>query len=234
LTISVINDWGRRHAKENKSRPLIFLNCKRQVYNWDKNNLNNNEGLVKPNTNTCPSILTEFLGINLELEQPHHHHVVEVIEASKDERINAAAYNPSVDNLPCNTPGVTTVIDEIKIDDWMEIMQDYKDQYHDLPIHQTINVPPVLDDTMEPTDKPTNMATPITDNNALGSILIHGQCQSAQIPAPRCLTKASFNNNSYSGGYYKDSTIQSPPTWAMMPTTLCPSTPSTHTSLGPL
>jgi hypothetical protein len=199
--IFVVNDWGRCHAKENKSCSLIFLNRKRQLYNWDNDVLNNDEGLVEPDTNTCPSILAEFPGINLESEQPPHHHVVEVIEASKDKRIDAAARDASLDNLLCNTLGVTTTVDDIEINDWIEIMQDYKDPYHNLPIHQTINVPPVLDNAIEPTNEPTNMVIPVSDNNALHFILIDGQCQFAQTPAPRCLTKASFNNKSYLDGY---------------------------------
>ncbi len=79
-----------------------------------------------------------------------------------------------------------TTVNEIKIDDWMEIMQDDKDPYYDLPIHQTINMPPVLRDTTEPTNDPTDMITPITDNNAFGSILIDGQHQFVQTPAQRC------------------------------------------------
>jgi hypothetical protein len=70
-----------------------------------------------------------------------------------------------------------TTVNEIKID-WIEIMQDYKDLYHNLPIHQTMNVPPGLDDATEPTNELTNTVTPVTDNNALGSILIEGQRQS--------------------------------------------------------
>jgi hypothetical protein len=89
-------------------------------------------------------------------------------------------------------------VNEMNIDDWMEIMQDYEDPYHNLPIHQTINVPPVLNDATECTNKPTNTVTFVTDNDALGSVLIDGQRQSAQTPAPRRLTEASFNNKSYS------------------------------------
>jgi hypothetical protein len=204
--ISVVNNWGWCHAKENKSCSLIFLNLKWQLYDWDNDNLNNEEGLIESDTDTCPSIPTEFPDIDLESEQPHHHHIVEVIEASKDKCIDVAPRNASLNNLPCNTPGVTTAVDEIKINDWMEIMQGYKDPYHNLPIHQTINVLPVLDNATEPTYEPTNTITPITDNNTLSSILIEGQLQSSQTPAPRCLTKASFNNKSYSDGYYKDGT----------------------------
>jgi hypothetical protein len=200
--ISIVNNWGWRHAKENASQSLIFLNRKWQLYDWDNNDLNNDEGLVKPDTDTYPSIPAEIPDIDLELEQPCHHHVIEVVEASKDYPIDAAAQNTSLNDLPHNTPGVMTAVDEIKINDWIEIMQDYKDPYHDLPTHQTINVPPVLGNATEPTDKPTDTVIPVTDDGAHGSILIDGQCQSAWTPAPRCLTKASFNNESYLDSYY--------------------------------
>jgi hypothetical protein len=150
--ISVVNNWGQSHLKENKSSSLIFLNCKWQLYHWDNNNLNNEEGLAKPNTDTCPSIPTEFLGIDLELEQPPHYHVVEVIKASKDKCIDLVVCNASLNNLLCDTPEVTTMVDEIKINDWMEIMQDYEDSYHNLSIQQAISMPPVLNNATEPTN----------------------------------------------------------------------------------
>jgi hypothetical protein len=103
--ISVVNDCGRHHTKENKSCSLIFLNCKQQLYDWDNNDLNDKEGLVEPDTDTCPSIPAKFLGIDLESEQPCHHYAVEVIEASKDKHIDTPACNASLDDLPCNTPG---------------------------------------------------------------------------------------------------------------------------------
>jgi hypothetical protein len=121
--------------------------------------------------------------LSIELDQPHYHHIVEVTEASKDERIYAAAHNDSLDNLPCNIPGVATTVNEIQIDDWIEIMQDYKDPDHDLPTHQTINVPPALKDATEPTNEPTDMVTPVTDNDTLSSILINGLHQSIQTSA---------------------------------------------------
>ncbi len=86
-------------------------------------------------------------------------------------------------------------------------MQDYKDPHHNLPIHQIISLPPILYDATEPTNEPTKRVTPFTDVNALGSILINGQHYLVQTQAPRRLTKASFNNKSYLGSYYKDSTI---------------------------
>jgi hypothetical protein len=141
------------------------------------------------------------------LEQPCHHHVVEVIEASKDKRIYTAACNTSLDNLPLNTPRVMTTVNEIEIDDWMKIMQGCEDSYHNLPIHQNIILPLALKDTTESTDETTNTVTPVTDDNTLGSIQINGQYQSAQTLAPRRLTKASFNNKSYLDGYDKDGTI---------------------------
>jgi hypothetical protein len=76
--ISIVNDRVQHHAKENKSCSLILLNCKLKLYDWDNDDLNANEGLIEPDTDTFPSIPAEFPGIDLESEQPCRHHVVEV------------------------------------------------------------------------------------------------------------------------------------------------------------
>jgi hypothetical protein len=87
--IAVVKDLGRRHQKEDKKQDLTFLNQKKQLYNWDNDNLKDNEGLVESNI-PHPNLPTKFPGINLKSEQPHHHQVVEVIEEKNDERIYAA------------------------------------------------------------------------------------------------------------------------------------------------
>jgi hypothetical protein len=108
-----INDWGQHHAKEDIKDSLTFLNCKKQLYDWDNDDLQDEEGLIK-DPKSHPKLPAEFPGINLKSKQPHHHHIVKVLEASKDECIDAAICNTSLDDLPRNTKGVLTVVDDIK------------------------------------------------------------------------------------------------------------------------
>ena len=67
--IAVVEDWGQRHKRENKSTKLEFLNQKRQQYNWDNNDLEYDEGLIEQDIEH-PDILAKFPGIYLESEQP--------------------------------------------------------------------------------------------------------------------------------------------------------------------
>jgi hypothetical protein len=113
--ISVVNNWGERHAKEDAKHSLVFLNRKKQLYNWDNDDLQEDKGLVDPDPDSHPGILAKFPGINLESEQPRHHHVVEVIEASNKEQIYAAVPNASLD-LPPDIPGVTAAVNKIEVD----------------------------------------------------------------------------------------------------------------------
>jgi hypothetical protein len=112
--IAVIKDWGRRHQKEDKASTLEFLNRKQQQYGWDNDDLEYDEGLIEPDI-PHPDIPAEFPGIDLESEHPRHHQVVEVIEESKDEYIYAAHRNTSLDDLPHKPSGVSTAVDEIKV-----------------------------------------------------------------------------------------------------------------------
>jgi hypothetical protein len=77
--IIVIEDWGRRHQKEDRAKTIEFLNRKRQQYDWENDDLKDNEGLIEPDF-AHPNIPAEFPGIDLESEQPHHNQVVEVIK----------------------------------------------------------------------------------------------------------------------------------------------------------
>ncbi len=115
--IDVVEDWGRRHQKEDKKQALTFLNQKKKLYDWDNDDLKDNEGLVESDI-AHPDLPAKFPGINLESEQPHHHQVVKVIEESNNERIYAGQRNSSLDDLPCRTTGVSTTIDKVQIDHW--------------------------------------------------------------------------------------------------------------------
>jgi hypothetical protein len=70
-----------------RNNSLVFLNCKKQLYDWDNDNLQDNKSLVNPDPDSHPGIPAKFPSINLESEQPCHHHVVEVIKASNKEWI---------------------------------------------------------------------------------------------------------------------------------------------------
>jgi hypothetical protein len=137
--ITVVEDWGRRHQKEDKKKSLTFLNRKRQLYDWDNNDLEDNKGLVDPDI-THPNLPAKFPGINLKSKQPHHHQVVKVIEESDNEQVYTAQCNASLDDLPCKTTGVSTAVDEVQMDHWTDLPDD--DKHHDMPTHPTPVVPP--------------------------------------------------------------------------------------------
>ena len=97
--IKVVKDWGRLHQKEDKAKSLKFLNQEQQQYDWENNNLEDAKGLVKSDI-AHPNIPAKFPDIDLESEQPHHHHVIKTIKDSKNKCIYAAQHNASLDNLP--------------------------------------------------------------------------------------------------------------------------------------
>jgi hypothetical protein len=74
--IKVVQDWQRCHQKEDKAKSLEFPNQKWQQYSWESDNLEDANGLAESDI-THPDIPTKFPGINLELEQPYYHHVVD-------------------------------------------------------------------------------------------------------------------------------------------------------------
>jgi hypothetical protein len=133
--IKVIKDWGRRHQNKDKAKSLEFLICKWQRYNWENNNLQDVEGHVKSDI-THPNVPAQFRGVDLEQEQPHHHHVVEIINDSKHECIYAAQCNSSLDDLPHKTAGVSTAIDKVNA---FKFSEDDPDPFHKL------DTPPTLD-----------------------------------------------------------------------------------------
>jgi hypothetical protein len=162
----------------------------------------------------------KFPGINLELEQWCHHHVVKVIKASKDKRTYAAICNASPDDLPHYTTGVTTTVNKIEFNNWIDIMQEYKDPYQDLLTHPSMIAPPAANKAAEP----VTTVTTNTDDNALGSSLINGQRQSAHAPALRHLTKVNWAINPTWTVATRTALSTLQPTPAMTPTTLLQST----------
>jgi hypothetical protein len=80
--IKVVKDWRRHHQKEDKKKFLEFLNCKRQQYDWENIDLEDVKGVVESDI-THPNIPIKFSGVNLESEQPHHHHIVKIIMTAK-------------------------------------------------------------------------------------------------------------------------------------------------------
>jgi hypothetical protein len=211
--IKVVNDWGCCHAKEDITHSLTFLNCKKELYDWDNDSLQDDKGLIKPDNHpdiSHPELTDELPLVNIKLEQPHQHHVVKVLKASNDEQINTAIHNALLDNLPHQTTGVLRAINEIKINDWIKHYQNYKDPYNDLPAMPSVVIAPLIVMTVtiqEDTLIPIMTTQAIIADEDLGSIIIGGQQCSARVPAPRQLTKVGFNNKSYSDGKYKDDTI---------------------------
>jgi hypothetical protein len=74
---------GKTTPKGGQEKSLTFLSQKRQLYDWDSDDLEDDKGLVNPDI-TQPNLPAEFPGIDLKSEQPRHHQVVEVIEESDD------------------------------------------------------------------------------------------------------------------------------------------------------
>ncbi len=197
--IAMVEDWGRRHQKEDKKQALTFLNWKKKLYDWDNDNLKDDKGLVESDI-AHPDLPTKFPGINLESEQPHHHQVVEVIEESANKHIYAVQCNVSLDDLPCRTTGVSTAVDEVQLDHWAN-PPDKNNLYHDIPMHPTLVVPPIpihmtnIDDDDNATDNKTIDAEAAEMEEAvLGSTTIDGRRRSTCNRTPTRFTKVSFDN----------------------------------------
>ena len=90
-------------------KSLTFLNRKKQLYNWDNDDLEDDECLVDSYI-AHPGLPAKFPGINLKSEQPHHYQAVKVIEESNNKQIYAAQCNASLDDLPWKTTGVSTAV----------------------------------------------------------------------------------------------------------------------------
>jgi hypothetical protein len=118
--INIVDDWGRRHQQEDKTKTLAFLNRKQQQYNWDNDDLKDNKGLVALDI-AHPNIPAKFPGVDLESEQPQHHQVVEIIEESKEECIYAAQCNASFNDLPKQNAKVSTAGNKV---DTFELPED--------------------------------------------------------------------------------------------------------------
>ncbi len=133
--------------KEDITYSLTFLNCKKELYNWDNDDLQDDEGLIKPDNHpdiSHPELPAEFPGVNIKLEQPHQHHIVKVLKASDDEQINATIRNALLDNLPRQTTGVLTAVVKIEINNWIEHNQNYEDPYNNLPALPTVVIAPPI------------------------------------------------------------------------------------------
>ena len=63
--ITMVDDWGRWHQKDDKKKALPFLNHKKQLYDWDNNNLEDDKGLIQSDI-AHPNTPAKFPGIDLE------------------------------------------------------------------------------------------------------------------------------------------------------------------------
>jgi hypothetical protein len=201
--IKIIDDWGRRHQQEDKAKTLEFLNHKQQQYNWDDDDLKDNKGLVELDI-AHPNIPAKFSDVNLELEQPQDHQVVEIIEESKDKHIYAAQCNVSLDDLSQQNAGVSTAINKVNT---FEFPEDDANPFHKLPTPPTLLIPPEMITDNNAKNPVGNKEAAKIEEAILGSTTVDGLRCSTRIPIPPHITKVSFNNKLYSDGTYKNSTI---------------------------
>jgi hypothetical protein len=108
---------------------------------------------------------------------------------------------------------VSTGVNEVQLDHWAD-HPDKNDLYHDIPMHPTLEVPPIpihmtnIDDDDNATDNKTIDAEAAEMEEAvLGSTTIDRRCCSTRNRTPTRFTKVSFDNKPYSDGQYKEGTI---------------------------
>ena len=94
--IKKVNQWGVRSKREEYGKKLKFLNRNRQKYDWDNDELNDEEGLVEPEP-THPELTAEMPGIEIESEQIEPSDAVVEEEYSESELAAAAAENAEIE-----------------------------------------------------------------------------------------------------------------------------------------
>jgi len=108
--IKTVHDWARRSAHDEYKNKLVFLNRKKQRYEWDNDDLEEDNDLPEPAHPLIPAVLP---GIDLVTDQVGHDDVIEVVEESDTERATAVLNNSGIipwDNA--RTAGVATLVDE--------------------------------------------------------------------------------------------------------------------------
>ena len=118
--IADVNKWGLRGKHDRAARKLEFLNRRKEKFDWDNDDMED-VGIVE-NEMIYPNIPAEFPGLLFDREVSN-----DVIEAEPDlsdaEKAHAAAVNADIEEV--NTPGVSSLIDEVIIDD-----DDDDDEYY--------------------------------------------------------------------------------------------------------
>jgi hypothetical protein len=70
---------GTTPPKRGQETSSTILIQKKQLFNWDNDDIEDNKALVESDT-PHPNLPAKFPGINLKSEQPHHHQVVKIID----------------------------------------------------------------------------------------------------------------------------------------------------------
>ena len=95
-----MNAWGKKSKREDYGNRLKFLNCTKQKYDWDNDQLNDDdEGLAKKDP-VHPGLPAKITGVNLESECMDHGPAIQ--EEVVDDTTRAAAVRIN-SNLPCIT-----------------------------------------------------------------------------------------------------------------------------------
>ena len=108
--LKLVNQWGQRSQREEVQNKLEFLNRLKQRYDWDNDDLEDDEGLVEEEEQAHPNIPAQLPGIELEAEQPGETQAVQEDFTTDAEIMHAAAVNAGIDH---KTTGVSSAVDEV-------------------------------------------------------------------------------------------------------------------------
>ena len=125
IVVKKVNDMGRRSKRERYGRELEFPNQKKEQFDWDNMELEDDAMILVEDTPIHPTITAEIPGNELEEEQIGPISAVEEVETSEAELALAVMLNTNLvfrpkDDQPqndCDVPGVDitwvpTLVDE--------------------------------------------------------------------------------------------------------------------------
>ena len=101
----MVDKWAKRSSREDTHSRLAFLNRHRQKFYWGNDILDNSEGLVE---DSCPEVLTQMLGIDLEAEQDIHFGIIKILGRREEELASWASNNNGMEpEIPTGGAGVS-------------------------------------------------------------------------------------------------------------------------------
>ena len=128
--IQKVEQWGKRSQRESYGTKIELLNRNMKKYDWDNDDLQEEEGLVEEIKEVAhPDLPAEMPGIDIEEEQPEAGPAVEEVEMSESELAAAAARNASIEmgaepqtivdetDVPDDDDHVVYEIDEDSVED---------------------------------------------------------------------------------------------------------------------